>query len=268
MNTFSDETLMAFADDELDPTTRAAVAAAMRDDPEIERRVARHRALRAKIRLAYSAELQQPSPERLLAAARGQGLKPKATVTDLAAVRAAGAAGAPNAARTAMQHPGWRPAAALATSVLIGVGVGYFARQRTDPVVARDGGWVAGGELAGALSAQLGAERPAGTAVQVTFSFVSKSGDYCRVFTLTGAAGGLACREGNAWQIRVLAEDEPRSPGEAAVPGGYRTAASALSTVVLDAVQSQIAGEPLDHDAEIQARQRGWRPLGRAAPRN
>jgi hypothetical protein len=275
MNTFSDETLMAFADDELDPTTRAAVAAAMRDDPEIERRVARHRALRARIRLAYSAELQQPSPERLLAAARGRGVKQRATVTDLAAVRAATAAHAAHAAHaanaastagavnTAASRPGWWPAAAMAASLLIGVAVGYFALHRADPVVARDGGWVAGGELAGALSNQLGAEHASGAPVQMTLSFVSKSGDYCRVFRLTGAAaaGGIACHLGDSWRIRMLTEDGPRSPAEGGADGTYRTAGSALSPAVLAAVQSQIAGAPLDHEGEMRAREHGWRAL-------
>jgi hypothetical protein len=274
MNTFSDETLMAFADDELDPTTRAAVAAAMRDDPEIERRVARHRALRARIRLAYSAELQQPSPERLLAAARGRGPKPKATVTDLAAVRAASAANAANAdnaastagaVNTTASRPGWWPAAAMAASLLIGVAVGYFALHRADPLVARDGGWVAGGELAGALSNQVGAEYASGNAVQTTLSFVSKSGDYCRVFSLTGAsaAGGIACRQGDSWRIRMLTEDGPRSAADGGAAGTYRTAGSALSPAVLAAVQSQIAGAPLDRDGEMRAREQGWRALHR-----
>ncbi len=277
MNTFSDETLMAFADDELDPTTRAAVAAAMRDDPEIERRVTRHRALRARIRLAYSADIQQPVPERVVAAARGRTLKSKATVTDLATVRAASAANpgvaahaANDVARPSGGAPSWRSAAALAASLFIGVAAGFFALRRTDPVVANDGGWVAGGELAAALSGQLGADRSSGAPVHMTLSFVSKSGDYCRVFSLTGAAAasGLACRLGDAWRIRVLAEEDPRSPAGGDAGANYRTAGSSLSPLLLGAVQSRIVGEPLDHDAEIKARELGWRPVGQALPRH
>jgi len=33
-------------------------------------------------------------------------------------------------------------------------------------------------------------------------------------------------------------------------------------------VQSRIVGEPLDHDAEIKARELGWRPVGQALPRH
>ena len=44
--TISDEMLMAYADGELDATAREAVESAMREDPQIVERVARHSALR------------------------------------------------------------------------------------------------------------------------------------------------------------------------------------------------------------------------------
>src|SRR5258707_13515564 len=69
----SDETLMAYADGELDAAARAAVESAMREDPQIEARVAAHRTLRRKVQAAYSAELSEEVPEHLLAAARGVG---------------------------------------------------------------------------------------------------------------------------------------------------------------------------------------------------
>jgi anti-sigma factor RsiW len=55
--TIPDETLMAYADGELDPAARAAVESAMREDPQLEKRVAQHRALRQRVRAAYSTEL-------------------------------------------------------------------------------------------------------------------------------------------------------------------------------------------------------------------
>jgi len=264
MTTFSDETLMAFADDELDPAQRAAVTAAMRDDPNIELRIARHRALRARVRLAYSAELDVAPPERLLAAARGRTLGPSATVADLAAARAS------SAARKRIARPRWQPLASGAASLLIGVGVGYFALHRADPLVAKNGGWVAGGVLEAALSNQLGNEPGSGAAVRVRLSFVTKSGDYCRVFSMMNAAApsGVACRRQDAWQIRVLAQEPaPVETVAGAVPDvakdSYRMAGSALSPLVLDAVQSQMAGEPLDRDGEINARRRAWRSAAR-----
>ncbi|HWJ35296.1 MAG TPA: hypothetical protein VNR70_08515 [Steroidobacteraceae bacterium] len=245
--TISDETLMAFADGELDSATSAAVAAAMREDPDIERRVAQHRALRAKLQAAYAAELDEATPDRLLAAARGTpGLR-----------KVAG--------RTRWQPTRWQPLVSMAASLLIGVGLGYFVQHRaSSPMIENaGGGLVASGTLAKALSNQLASERIASAPVQIGLSFVAKSGEFCRAFTMTAAASpaGVACRRANDWQIRVLAQPSDGVGGESAA--AYRTAGSALSPVILDAVQQQIAGEPLDQSAEIAARQQGWRPSRR-----
>jgi hypothetical protein len=40
--------------------------------------------------------------------------------------------------------------------------------------------------------------------------------------------------------------------------GDYRTAGSSLPPSILAAVQAQIAGDPLNRDGEIRARQGGW----------
>ena len=69
--TFSEETLMAYADDELDAQTRGAVEAAMASDPEIAARVAQHKALRGELRVAFNNVLDEPIPQRLADAARG-----------------------------------------------------------------------------------------------------------------------------------------------------------------------------------------------------
>ena len=73
--TISDETLMAYVDGELDVAGRASVEAAMQQDPGIGKRIARHRALREKLQGAFSAVLEEPVPDRLIQAARGQRAK-------------------------------------------------------------------------------------------------------------------------------------------------------------------------------------------------
>src|ERR1700731_1595178 len=87
--TISDETLMAYADGELDAAQKAAVETAMRDDPQIEKRLAQHRALRQRVHAAYSAELSEPVPERLLTAARGVARTHGSKVVSLEEARAA-----------------------------------------------------------------------------------------------------------------------------------------------------------------------------------
>src|SRR5262245_3051613 len=81
----SDETLMAYVDDELAPTERAAIDASVADDPAIAARVATFRAQRERLARAFAPVLDEPVPERLIAVARQ---RPSTTEPiDLAAAR-------------------------------------------------------------------------------------------------------------------------------------------------------------------------------------
>jgi hypothetical protein len=251
----SDETLMAYADGELDAATRASVEAAMHDDPEIAKRVARHRALRETMQGAFAAVLQEPVPDRLIAAARGrtatpQTAAPQSTVADLSLARE-------NARRKASTGPRWQPAA-MAASLLLGLGLGFLAWHGSGGLMqpGPSGGLVANATLAEALSTQLSDDRAPGRVAVAGLSFRSKSGDYGRTFSLTGteASSGLACREGTDWKIKALAQ----SPHTGANSSNFRTAASEESPAIRAAVESSIDGEPLDHAGEIAARQAGW----------
>jgi anti-sigma factor RsiW len=143
--TISDETLMAYADGELDAATRATVEAAMRENPEIGRRVAHHRALRDAMRGAFSAVLDEPVPERLIAAARGRTGAAKAAVVDLSIAREA-------ARRKVTAAPRWQPAA-MAASLLLGLGLGFLAWHGPRALIqpGSGGGLVAGAALAEVL---------------------------------------------------------------------------------------------------------------------
>ena len=91
---FYDETLMAYADGELDADTRAAVDAAMANDPDLADAIAlqieNRQALQAKLHSAFDGALGEEVPLRLLEAARSAPAAQKATtVSDLATVREA-----------------------------------------------------------------------------------------------------------------------------------------------------------------------------------
>jgi anti-sigma factor RsiW len=88
----SDESLMAYADGEADAATRAIIETAMRDDPEIHRRIEEHRALRETMQGAFSAVLDESVPQRLIDAARGPDAARTGNVVDLARARRAAAA--------------------------------------------------------------------------------------------------------------------------------------------------------------------------------
>lgn len=264
-----DEILMAYADGELDEVTRQSVAMAERDDVEVRRRVARHRQLRAQLQSAFAASLEEPVPERLLAAARAAVLPAAeaaatpgtpapgitASVVPLSAARAAKAQAAKRSHR-------WRPVSAwgsLAASLILGVFAIYFTWRGADPLLrtAANGRVVAIGALSQALSSELSAERKPLQAASIGLSFRAQTGEYCRTFYLNrNAATGLACREGAEWHIRLLAPAVAgqRPPSDS----GYRTASSADSPRVRALVESLIQGEPLTREGEAAARQGGW----------
>lgn len=245
--TFPDEVLMAYADDELDPLTREAVEAAMACDPEVARRIAQHKALRTRVQAAFDTVQDEPVPARLLQAAQTEP-----------AHRGSGEA---VPLRPRRQRNWYRPEwAAIAASLIVGFMTGRLMLLPTgapDPIVVRSGELVAAGAVADALSTQLAADATAAGPVRVGISFRSKSGEYCRTFSLRQPAlGGLACRAADGWRVGVLARAESSGAG----PDTYRQAASALPAAVVAAVGNQIAGEPLDAHAEAAARARHWRP--------
>jgi anti-sigma factor RsiW len=254
----AEETLMAYVDGELDSPARAEIEAAMRDDPEVAERIAKHRELRAKIQSAYEPELTEAVPERLLAAVRKSIRAPDSNIVDLKEARAA--AQAPP--RVQPRKPTWRFAASMAASLVIGVGVGLFAWRHSDSIMIQNSGGalVASGALDRGLSNQLAGDRSPASTVDIGLSFLAKSGDYCRTFTILGGASsaGLACRHEKRWEIRALAQ-----PGSTGGSSEYRTASSSLSPAIVSAVEQQISGEPLERSAEIAALKRQWQPAAR-----
>ncbi len=245
---YDDDTLMAYADGELDPAQPAAIAQAMQDDPAVAAAVARHQALRRDVFAAFAGTLDEPVPARLQAPAA-------APVHDLAAARAAREAAALEQHARRQRRPAWPQWGALAASLAIGVlagslGTGWLGGSAVPALAQGPGGELtAAGPLAQALERQLAQDRGTGE-LRIGLSFLSRSGTYCRTFQL-GGSSGLACREGGRWNVPVLAD----SPAQA---GAYRQAAAQMPPAVLDAVDARIAGDALDAAGERSARERGW----------
>jgi anti-sigma factor RsiW len=271
-----DETLMAYADDELQPEQRAAVEAALAADPRLAERVEQHRALRKKLSAAFDPILQETVPEALVSAvhtpsagtapARGATAERGATITDLRRVRAARAAEAKEAAAFARRADmprrqwTWFEWAAVAASIAIGAVIAHLALNSPDAsrIGTRGGQLVAQADLEQALSSQLAADQSADAPVQIGVSFRSKAGDTCRTFSVKeqNALAGLACRDGREWRVQVLANVPPGTNGQG--NGGYKPAGGSMPAAVLTAVEQQIEGEAFDATAEAAARARGW----------
>jgi hypothetical protein len=244
---FTDETVMAYVDGELEPEARAALEAAMTTDAELTRRVASCRALTVRLRGAFEPVIREAVPEALIATAR-HAPSSGGTVTNIESARAA----RPPRARKSWAWPEY---GALAASIAIGIIIGHFVPWTRDPLAVDHNQIVARGELAEALFDQLAGEQSRTAPVRIGLSFRSRAGSYCRTFALQGdeRLAGLACRDGGDWRVDVLA----RAAGTAS--GGMEQAGSGMPESIARAVDANIAGDPFDGAAEAAARQRQWR---------
>ncbi len=149
----------------------------------------------------------------------------------------------------------WVPTAAMVAGIALGAalagsyGIGTDMRSQAGTLIAQ-------GPLAHVLSTALLAEQDEGPyeGPKIVESFWSKRDAFCRSFMTDRAArevlSGIACREANAWRIAILATSTPASPeGEPQMPETVKTVRGDL-----------IVGDPLDAEAERQARFQGWRP--------
>lgn len=244
----SDETLMRYADGELDAQQAAEVEAAIRNDPTRAQRVEEHRALRAKLGRAFDGVLREPIPDRLVEAANAAA---RTNVTDLASARAA-KQGATHARRWA-----WKEWTAIAASVLMGVFVGRTALQAPDSTLVETRGneLIAAGSLAEALTTQVGGERSQDAPIVIAATFRNETGEYCRAFTAREpeALAGVACRDDDAWRLHTLTQ------GAAGASNDYRMAGSQLPAIVVQTMDSMMASDALDTEQEEAARERSWR---------
>jgi hypothetical protein len=254
---FSDETLIAYADGELDEETRLEVETAMRHDSSLARRVARLRAARDE---DLYADQRNPS---------GLRARQGANVVQLATVRAQRLATQQAARKAARRHWGWLEWSALALVMVVGLAAGKFGLAKWQPgwfgdstpapteVASRNGLLVAQGKLAVSLSQQLGGAAQGESDVRVGLSFLSNEGTYCRSFTLVGMSQdlvGIACRASEEWRIPVLVQHARPLPAM----GAYRMAGTEMPTALLEAIDQRIVGGMLDTRAELEALRRNW----------
>jgi hypothetical protein len=218
----SDEILMAYADGELSPAERAAIAAALERDPYLRERLASFSFTRGPMARVYDEALLAPLPARLLAIA-GVG-RP-------AAQRRPEPAGEGWLSRiaSALTLPMLSPAAAI-PAVVMAAAAGWLLQGalRSDGVSLDSGGAIAAAALQSALDttptgqvARVGS----GLSIRPELSFASLQNGWCRQYELILSeemrAGGLACRDQGAWRVIV---QTPATRAEAPgmiVPAGH-----------------------------------------------
>lgn len=240
---WSDTEVRAFVDGELDADSATRFTAQVRLDLTLAQRVARERALRARLAGAFNPVLREPVPARLLEAMEGKSR----AATPIGASRRAGSRGTPGAL--------WWGAAAA--GILAAGFIGWYAAYPEEgTLVVSESGLQAGGMLAEALSQRLSAEGSKERGVLISLSFQAGDGRYCRTFSLDSGLDGLACRSAGIWQIQATGRS-PAEPEQAS--GAYRQASSGLSPAVLAAISRYQAGDALTREQEREVRERDWR---------
>jgi len=227
------ETLTAFLDGELPPKEMERIAALLAARPDLDAWVRRQEKLRSNLKRAFSGVVDEPPPQKLLAAVRDT----------------------PVSKRWLLRHwlapwmpRGWAP---LGAALAAGLAIGIVLRPSSE-FISTDGQVLAGGKLADALSHKLASNGYDGAGTRIGISFRDHAGHDCRTFDQAGHTG-LACHQENGWVIAIL-DSRPESTG-----GAYRMASSEMSDSVRQAVMARIEGVPFDAAAEKAARDRGWK---------
>lgn len=228
-----DPRFFAWLDGELTAEEAAEMEREVARDPALQAVADKHRALKQRLGTAFGAVAAAPLPDRLL-----EGARPKAKVVDLAA------------ARERRRWAWGAQAAAMAASLAVGLFAGATLLGPESMVRSDGGRVVASGTLDHALSTQLaGAGQVDG--IRMGLSFRARDGAYCRSYA-SGTNAGLACREEGDWRIRGLL-----AGGEDQI-SDYRLAAG-QDPRLMELVEAEMSGEPLDAEAEAKQVRRGWR---------
>lgn len=230
MTDMDEAMLIAFVDGELDEVNRRRVERAVAEDPALAARLDMHVRLRERLAGHYAPIEAEPVP-----AAMRTLLQEDAKVVPFAR---------PVQARRRV----WAMGGAIAASLLLGLGVGHFSGGSDGPISIERGTMVAQGELASALETQLASAQEEAP-IRIGLSFRRKGGGWCRSFE-GQALSGVACREGQGWQVQQLI------PG-AGQEGAYRQASSGDARLMAT-IDTLMDGSPLDAAQEKAAKDRRW----------
>jgi hypothetical protein len=263
----SDEILMAYADDALDPAERAGVEAAIETRPDYQAKVSRFRATRKPVQQAINDQLNMERLAPLVARIRGD--QRRGMGASQKGARIFTLPGAPVRTMSTAPRTYWPMAIAASLALLVGGGAGWFthgvATSASPEFVAfSDGDLVAEGALAKVLeTARSGSALGARTAdgawqLQTTFSFHA-SGSPCRRYEISNAAigrfAGYACRSGDGrWLVHAQVTLDKKGP----VGTGFMPAAQDDDAALYAAIRSAMDGDVLGSKEEAQLIANRW----------
>ncbi|NTB97150.1 hypothetical protein G6M84_11545 [Agrobacterium tumefaciens] len=209
---FDDETLMAFADGELDEATSLRLETALETDDTLAERLAVFLDTRTALASAIKPLIDEPVPDALAASVRR--MVEKAEV-DSSRMEDDNVIAFHKREKPEIYGPGrpWlMPVAASILAVITGIGGFMAGRGSIEPDLSREH----------ALSTALD-RHPSGSdtalgqseALRIVSSFVDGRGEFCREYELKrqqDSTMAIACRSGSAWITR-LALSSPRADG-------------------------------------------------------
>lgn len=243
----ADEMLMAYADGELDEDGSRRVEAAMAADAAVASRVVAFQRTRRLARAAFSALDDVPAALRLAVeeqVRRASGVEMRTAEVVPFPARTGRPSGAGRGSWTGRAAA---MAAAVAAVAVAGV-TGFYVADGSGTAVS--GVATLGPDLQAALSTVAAGDTVpvSGGEVRLVQTFKAGDGALCREFRLDGRAetsSAIACRGGDAWQVRFAAV-APATAG-----GDYRPASG---DDLLDGFLAAVgAGEVLDPAAEKAA---------------
>ncbi|MBY3121550.1 anti-sigma factor family protein [Rhizobium laguerreae] len=231
---FDDETLMAFADGELDETQSRALEEALASNEALYERLAVFLDSRQLVGDALKPLIDEPVPEALLASVRRMAteVRRQTPQDNVVSFR-------PKQQQQTMRH--WLvPVAASLVAIVTGV-VG-FALGRINPSASNSGA-----EIAAVLEREVSGRdvtlSSPETVLHVVASFRDERGELCREYELKQPKSStltVACRQNGAWATRLALTS--------AKADGY---VPASSQETIDAYLASIqAGEPLSPEEE------------------
>lgn len=232
-----DRQFFAWLDGELSSEEGAAVEREVAANPTLLACANEHRAMQKQLKRAFDEVADASVPKQFTATLR----------QDSGAMHSV-AMGQRQRNRTPLASRQWM---AMAATLAVGFFMGVLVELRSSTQLKVEEGRIyAASNLASALDTQLASAQPT-SSVHIGLTFRDQTGVICRTFIETRSSG-LACRDGNGWQVRGLFPAPEKQSTDYRMAGGMDPNLAGL-------VDASIVGEPFDAANENATMKKGWK---------